>query len=381
MKYCRKCLVPDTKPYVEFDEKGVCSACRAHEKKNAALHGIDWKAREEEFKSVVKEARAVKAPYYDVAVPVSGGKDSISQVHRLLGYDLRILAVNVDYGIKTEIGWHNLMLIPEMGANLTIYRPDRKLQRKLIRLGLEEYGDPDLMSHTLLHAYPLHVALKFHIPLVLLGENSAFEYGGSSSLAQQNTISREWFERYAANAGRTAKWVSETHGIPYEQLVPYEYPEEMDKQQSTKAVFTSYYFHWDSERHLEIAKRYGFRELQSPREGTYRTYVGIDEKINRLHQYLKVLKFGYGRATDHACEDIRNGRLTREEGARLVKQYDLEDISDDYIQSYLEFLGYTREEFFAILERMRNREIWKQDKEGKWFIPGHLNGILPQEKE
>ena len=149
MKYCKKCLMPDTKPYISFDKTGVCTACQAHEKKQQALGGIDWNAREKEFEKIILDIKSKKAPFYDVLVPVSGGKDSLTQVHRLLKYDLRILAVNVDYGIKTEIGRYNLALVPKMGANLMIYRPELGLHCKLIRIGFEDFGDPDSsQSHT-----------------------------------------------------------------------------------------------------------------------------------------------------------------------------------------------------------------------------------------
>lgn len=372
MKYCRECVMPDTKPYISFDEQGICNACRAHQYKNQYLGGINWRAREAEFERIVLEAKARGAPFYDVLVPVSGGKDSITQVHRLLKYDSRILAVNVDYGIKTEIGWYNLNLVPEMGANLVIYRPAQPLHKHLIRLGFEDFGDPDLLSHTLLHAYPLHVALQFKIPLVWLGENSAFEYGGEQSLAQCNTITRAWFTKFAANAGRDARFVSERYQIPMSELYLYDFPDELERFQTTRAVFMSYYFYWDSEEHLKIARQYGFKTLDGPSEGTYRNYVGIDEKINRIHQYLKVLKFGYGRATDHACEDIRNGRLNREEGKELVRKYDLMDLSDYYVNDFIDYAGFTRPEFFKILERYRNHKIWKKSVEGRWYIHGHL---------
>jgi len=371
MRYCTHCLLPDTKPHIVFDDEGVCNACRAHEKKNSVLHGIDWKNREDSFEKLVYDAKAKKAPYYDALVPVSGGKDSITQVHRLRKYDLRILAVNVDYGIKTEVGIHNLNLIPQMGASLIIYRPEQELHRRLIRIGFEEFGDPDLLSHTLLHAYPLRCALQFQVPLVALGENSAFEYGGDAETAQKNHITREWFTNFAANRGHDARFVSQRYGIPMEKLILYDFPDEIDAS-GIRAVFLSYFFHWDSEEHLRIARNYGFRTLEGSREGTYRNYVGIDEKINRIHQYLKVLKFGYGRATDHACEDIRNGRLTREEAKELVRSHDLDDLSADYIDDYCAYLDYSVEEFWDIMDRYRNRDIWSCDDNGKWIIPGHL---------
>jgi N-acetyl sugar amidotransferase len=363
--------MPDTKPYITFDESGVCNACRAHEKKNQVLGGIDWKAREKEFDKIILEAKSKNAPFYDVLVPVSGGKDSLTQVHRLLKYDLRILAVNVDYGIKTEVGKYNLALVPKMGANLIIYRPALQLHQDLIRIGFEDFGDPDLLSHTLLYAYPLHVALRFEIPLVLHGENSAFEYGGEKDLARKNAMSREWFTRYAANCGNDARFISDRYGIPMEDLHLYDFPDELERS-DTRAIFMSYYFFWDSEDHLKIAQQHGFRTLDGPSEGTYRNYVGIDEKINRLHQYLKVLKFGYGRATDHACEDIRNGRLTRKEAKELVRKHDLLEISDYYVNDFIDFIGISQKEFLRVIEKNRNREIWKCNSDGEWYIPGHL---------
>lgn len=372
MKYCSKCLMPDTKPYLEFDESGVCSACRAHEKKQDAANGVDWRQREAEFDDLIAWTRKQKATVYDAAVPVSGGKDSITQVHRLLKYNLKILAINIDYGIKTDIGVYNLNLIPQMGANLMIFRPEQSLHVKLIRLGLEEFGDPDLLSHTLLHAYPLRVAASLGIPLFLHGENSAFEYGGEKEIADNFYFTRKWFEKYAANKGCGAKFISQKYNTPFELLKQYDYPDDMDLSR-TKAVFSSYYFHWDSETHLKIAQKYGFKQLDEPREGTYRTYVGIDEKINRLHQYLKVLKFGYGRATDHACEDIRSGRISREEAKTLVKQYDLQPLGLEYSNDICAYLGYSKDRFNEIIEKYRNTQIWSWGTGGNRFIPGHLS--------
>jgi N-acetyl sugar amidotransferase len=371
VRYCSRCVLPDTKPYITFDDERVCSACRAHEKKRAALEGIDWDARAREFEALLKEAAAERAPFFDVLVPVSGGKDSISQVAALLGRGLRIVAVNVDYGIKTEIGRYNLSLVPAMGATLVTYRPQDPLHKRLIRIGFEDFGDPDLLSHALLHALPLHVAAQFEVPLVLLGENSAFEYGGDAELAATTGMTRAWFEKFAENQGRGARFISARYSIPFEELRLYELPPGIDEGRP-RTVFLSQFFYWDSEANLETARRFGFRTLDRPGEGTYRNYVGIDEKINRLHQYLKVLKFGYGRATDHACEDIRNGRLTREQGEKLVREHDLEPLSRPLANELAEHMGMTPKEFDDTLERYRNQEIWTRDAAGGWSIARHL---------
>lgn|SRR6185295_5414547 len=372
MKYCTQCLLPDSKPYITFDAQGVCAACRVHERKNRAEEGIDWAARARDFDALIEKVRARRAPLYDALVPVSGGKDSISQVHRLLGRGLRILAVNVDYGVKTDVGRRNLECIPRMGANLLVYTPAWPLHRQLIRLGFEEYGDPDLLSHTMLHAFPLRLAVNLRIPLLLHGENAAFEYSGEGGTSAGQTLTRAWFEKYAANAGNTPKVVAEKHGIPYSELIAYDYPDEFEKS-DTLAVFCSHYYHWDSETNLAIAQRYGFETLSGPAEGTYRNYVGIDERvIHRVHQYFKVLKFGYGRATDHACEDIRNGRITREAAKALVREHDLVDISEDLIAAFIAHLDIPRRRFDEVLDRYRNPSIWRRTAAGRWEIPGHL---------
>ena len=372
MKYCKKCLLPSTKPYIIFNEEGVCNACIANEQKNRIQGGINWNNRKKDFETIVLTAKTKQNPYYDALVPVSGGKDSFTQIHRLLQYNVRILAVNVDYGIKTEIGHYNLTRIAEI-ANLMIYRPDLSLHKKLVRIGFEDFGDPDLLSHTLLHAFPLHVAQKFNIPLVLLGENSAFEYGGDKKVAKLNHITSEWFRNYAANSGYDAKYISKQYNIPIEELTLYDIPTDFE-QSDIQAIFMSYYFFWDSLKHLSIAKQYGFKELNEPSEGTFRNYVGIDEKINRIHQFLKVLKFGYGRATDHACDDIRNGRIGREEAKKLVRQHDLQMLSDYYINDFIEFIGMAKQQFYDILESYYNQSIWKKNIKGDWYIPDHLNG-------
>jgi N-acetyl sugar amidotransferase len=362
--------MPDTKPYLELDNKGVCSACRSHEERKQE-NTIDGDRRKNVFDDIVAEAKAQNAPHYDALVPVSGGKDSITQVHHLLEYDLRILAVNIDYGIKTEIGKENLQVVPDMGANLITYQPEQELHKELIRIGLEDYGDPDLMSHCLLHAQPLRVAMQFEIPLVLLGEDSATEYSGENDVVSDSEINREWFNRYAANDEATPMKLAEKYGLPEAELQQYAYPDGFDESEVT-AVFASHFFEWDSRKHLEIAQSYGFQTLDEPREGDYRDYVNIDEKINRIHQYLKVLKFGYGRATDHACEDIRNGYISRSEAIELVVKHGLEPLSGEYASDFCEYLGYTESEFYDILEEYRNEDIWEQDENGNWNIPGHI---------
>ena len=357
MKICSKCVLPSTKPFITFDKDGVCSVCTSHKSRTSSSKNIDWAQRAAEFDQLIDWVKSQNVSLYDAVVPVSGGKDSITQVDTLVRKGLRVLAVNVDYGIKTKLGLQNLALIPAMGANLITFRPELQLHKKLIRIGLEDFGDPDLMSHCLLHAYPIRLALDLNIPLVLLGENSAIEYVGTTGIAERD-ISKEWFANFAANKEHTAQKLADEYGISSQLLKQYEYPYEIEQSKSTRAVFLSYFQKWDTHQNLRVAQSHGFKKSSKRSEGTYRNFVGVDELINRVHQFLKVLKFGYGRATDHASEDIRLGLLEREEAKKLVSKYDFEPLSDKIINNVADFLEYTPVEFSNIVEGFRSSEIW-----------------------
>ena len=357
--YCSVCLLPKTKPYIKFDKHGKCSACIFHEKKNIknnSKNKIDWKKRKKEFDILIKKIKKIKAPFYDVCVPVSGGKDSITQISHLLNKKLRILAVNIDYGIKTTIGHQNLSRVTKMGANLITYRPDLRLHKKILRISFLKFGDPDLMSHCMLHALPIRIAIELKVPMTLLGENAALEYSGSTSINEKK-MSLKWFENYASNKGMTPKKFSKLFKISYENLKMYDLPSITDLKK-THPVFCSYFFKWSSENNLKIAKKFGFKSLKRNAEGTYRSYVGIDEKINRIHQYFKLLKFGYGRATDHACEDIRNNKISRKKGIQLVKKYDRVKLSNYFINDFIKFINIDLKTFTKTLQKYKNKKIW-----------------------
>jgi len=347
--------MPNTKPNMAFTGD-ICQSCQFHFFKKSKK--INWKHRNLEFIKLVKKIKSKKNSAFDALVPVSGGKDSITQVHYLIKSKLRVLALHVDNGFKTPIGEKNLNLIPQMGASLLILKPNLKIHKKLMKIGFLNYGDPDLMSHCLLHAFPIRTAIKFNIPLVLLGENSALEYSGDNSIDAKK-MSFEWFNKYAANKGITAKIISKKYNIPFSKLQIYELPSK-NELKKTEAVFCNYFFKWSGEKNLKIAKKYGFNVLKKNLEGTYRNYVSIDEKINRIHQYLKFLKFGYGRATDHACEDIRNNKITRKQAVKLVKKYDRVKLTSYFYKEFIDSLSIKRKDFYQILLKYKNKEIHKK---------------------
>ena len=357
VKYCSNCVMPSTKPNSIF-LNGICKACLYNN--NKKIIKINWFKRKTEFNKIISQIKKNNKSEFDVLVPVSGGKDSLTQIHHVIKKKLKVLAFHVDNGLKTEIGKYNLNLIPKMGAHLMIFKPDLNIQRKLVKIGFFKYGDPDLMNHCLLHALPIRTAIKLKIPMVFLGENAALEYNGDTTINSKK-VSIKWFKRYAANNKFTAKFISKKFKIPYSKMKIYDLPLNSEIRK-TKAYFASYFFKWSSEQNYKIAKKYGFKSLKKNSEGTYKDYVSIDEKFNRIHQYLKYLKFGYGRATDHACEDIRNKKITRQKAIKLVKKYDRARISSYYYLDFIKFINISKKSFFLTLRKFTNYKIQTQIK-------------------
>lgn len=375
MLYCQKCWFPSSKPNIGFNADGVCFACLRAEIR-ATKNEANWVDRRKEFFEYVESVRDTN-PLFDVVVPVSGGKDSTVQVVRMMELNLRILAINVDYGLKTELGRINLENIARIGnTTLLTIRPPLQSHIKLIARGLEKFGDPDLFSHMLLHAAPIHFARLMNIPFVFLGENSADLYGGNEKIARQNELTEDWFKSYASIGFELSELIQEfnleenlvrLYGLPKAGYTSFPGP---------KMFFMSNLWPWDSINHLEIASKNGFRASQSATEGTFRNYVSLDEEINRVHQYLKLLKFGYGRSTDHANEEIRQGRLTRDEGRTLILKHELEPLNLDIIERLANFLELDIDKMCKIIESFRNMNIWKISSRSRtgenFYIPGFL---------
>jgi N-acetyl sugar amidotransferase len=373
--YCRKCWFPRTKPNLSFSPDGICSACiKAIERSKKTQD--NWTEARNQFLDYVDSIRN-RHPLFDVVVPVSGGKDSTVQVARMAELDLRILAVNVDYGIKTEIGRKNLENIAKIGmTSLITFRPALLRHTELITWGLENHGDPDLFSHMLLHAAPIHIARLMNIPFMLLGENSADLYGGSEEIAHQEEITEDWFKNFAS-IGFEISELTESFDIDERSIRMYGLPARgYEKIAKPKMFFMSNLWNWDSLEHLKIASKYGFQPQEKPVEGTFRNYVSLDEEINRVHQYIKFLKFGYGRSTDHANEEIRLGRMSRTDARDVILSHELDPLSDATLDKVSNFLHIDKRLLCTTIERFRNMSIWSrsidQDNIPRFYIQNFL---------
>lgn len=365
MRYCARCVTPDSRPNIRLDAEGVCNACRSHERKA----DVDWETRAAAFRAVVEEAKARSAGY-DALVPVSGGKDSTWQVVVCLEHGLTPLAVSWKPPARTEIGARNLASLVSLGVDHIDYQVSPKVERTFVYQALVRFGDPAIPMHMALFNIPLSIAARFRIPLVVWGENSAVEYGSTEPALEGFTLDDAWLRTYGVMHGTTAgDWVSDE--LTEKELTPYAGPssEELERA-GVKAVFLGEFLGWDPQRSLEVAGAHGFRPRpEGPKTGIY-DYADIDDDFISIHHWLKWLKFGFTRSFDNLSLEIRNGRITRGQAIEILRGQGDETPHED-IERFCEFLGISRERFFEIVEGFRDPEVWSR-RNGTWVIEGFL---------
>ncbi len=374
VKFCKKCVVSNQRPRIVFDEEGVCSACRfAYEKQ----HLIDWKARAKQLEQLLDKYRSRDARW-DVVVPGSGGKDSAYVAHQLkYRYGMHPLTVTCAPNKYTDIGWQNYQNFVQSGFNNLLWHPNGSLQRKLVRLGFEEIGDPFIPFVYGQFSWPFHIALKFGIRLVFYGENGEVEYGGDPKYNFRPYIPLEDFARvYWKGSGVDALIKKALQDKDYlteddfdeSDLIFYRSPSiEEIKKADVQMHWYSYYHKWVPRENYHYSARHtGFHENPERSEGTYSKYASLDDKTDGFHYYMSFIKFGIGRATSDAAHEIRDGHITREEGVDLVRRYDGE-FPQKYFQEFLEYIDISAEDFWKVVDSFRQPHLWEKIN-GAWKL-------------
>lgn len=365
MTYCRRCVTPTSRPRIVLDADGVCNACRAHGTKPS----IDWRAREAAFRDVVAHAKS-RSHGYDCVVPVSGGKDSTWQIVKCLEYGLNPLAVTWKTPARTTLGVANLDNLVRLGVDHIDYQINPTVERKFMLEALDRFGSTAIPMHMAIFSIPLNVAVRFDIPLVVWGENSAFEYGAPADERIGFTLDVRWLKTYGVTHGTTAAdWVSPR--LSRRELTPYFWPTDDDlSARGVQAIFLGYYFEWDPAETLAVAARHGFRSSPGHVKTGYYDYADIDDDFISIHHYLKWYKFGFTRSFDNLSLEIRNGRMTRDEAIEWLCLRGDETPLDD-ITKFCAFAGISPDSFFERIEKFRNPGIWIRS-DGRWIIDDFL---------
>jgi N-acetyl sugar amidotransferase len=364
--WCKRCVLPSNAAItVTLDAEGVCSACRVEDQKTA----INWEERLEWLLELVEPYR--KSDGYECIVPVSGGKDSYYQTHFVkekLG--LKPLLVTYNGNNYLDVGWRNLWRMKDVfNTDHYIFTPGTDTLIRMNRLGFRKMGDMNWQNHAGIMTVPMQVAVRHNIPLVFWGEHGWTDMGGMHSM---NDLV-EYTARYRKDQCLRGYDWQDMLGDPEDPVQDYElewckYPSDEEIERvGVRGIYVGMYDPWDMNAHAKLViDRYGWEVSPTPFERTYRTMSNLDDRYeNGIHDYLKFVKFGYGRGTDHAAKDIRRGYMTRAEGIEMVRRYDHVKSSD--LHHWLKYVGRSEEWFDTIADTFRDKRTWARDSDGKWL--------------
>jgi len=382
--FCRSCVISNQRPSstveyqktsqsaqetIQFGSDGICDACRYQEVKAGR---IDWEKREAELVALLDRHRRTDGGY-DIIVPGSGGKDSAYTSHILkYKYGMNPLTVTWAPHRYTEIGWKNFEnWIHVGGLDNILFTPNGRLHRYLTRqafLNLLHPFQPFIVGQRIIG--PL-MALRFGVPLVMYGENQA-EYGNSLDENFKPAMDRKFFSADDPNAmvlgGKPIRDIIAEENYSLNDFAPY-LPPKVDELEAknVEVHYLGYYLKWDPQECYYYATEHtGFQANSERTEGTYSKYSSIDDRIDMFHYYTTLAKFGIGRATYDAAQEIRNGKITRDEGVQLVRKFD-QEFPKKYFHDFIEYIALTEDEFHATVDKFRSPHLWKHEN-GVWNL-------------
>jgi N-acetyl sugar amidotransferase len=374
IRYCKNCVMPETKPDLRIDGDGICNACRSF----AQRKEIDFEKRKSELLAVLEKYRSKNGSTYDCIVPVSGGKDSHYQTLKMLELGMNPLCITASTDKLSDIGRKNIENLKNLGVDYIEVSVNPIVRRRINRFTLRQVGDISWPEHVTIFTIPVRLAVQINIPLIIWGENSQNEYGGPAADSQNNILNRRWLEEFGGLLGLRVSDLIGQEGIEAKDLIQYTYPNDDElKKVGVTGLFLGYYMPWDGLRNSMIAQANGFTTYHKVVEGSIVNYENVDNCQTGIHDYFKYLKFAFGRATDLACLHIRRGRLSRNEGLNLVKKHDgkfpwvylgcsLEEILSD--------IDISLDEFIKICDRFTNKKLFLCDSRGN-LLKDNLGNI------
>jgi N-acetyl sugar amidotransferase len=366
MKYCKRCLYPENHPlHLTFDDEGVCSGCRVHEEKYA----LDWTERLNDLKKLTQAYRSHTRNIHDCVVTVSGARDSWFIVHtvkHVLGLHPLLVTYNKHY--NTRLGIRNLALLRTLlGCDILTQTVAPQTVKKVTRETLRLRGS--MYWHCLAGttSFPVQVAARFKIPLVIWGAHQGLDQVGMFSHTDEVEMTRKYRKEHDLMGLEAEDLLHQSEGrLSQDEIAPYAYPSDREiAATGIRGIYLGNYIPWDSKsQHETMLDLYGYET--APQQRTFDTYNDVDcFHYSGLHDYLKFLKWGYGKATDHACREIRLKRLTREQGISQAMASATKPPRDQAL--FLNWLGMGQTEFDTLIDQHRDPRIWTQH-DGKWHL-------------
>ena len=367
MRYCRRCVYPEIAVNAIFDDEGICSGCRVAEEL-AKLTPQFWEERERRFAEILDAYRSKSEDNYDCIVTVSGGKDSYWQTYLVkVVYGLNPLLVTYHGNNYLPEGQGNLDRMRDVfGVDHIVFSPSVDTLRTLNRVCFERMGDMNWHAHAGIKIVPVRLAVQLGIPLVIWGEIT-WSLAGMFSPDDYVEYNKRTVMEHDLRGYDWRSMVGEDTGITGQDLNWLKFPSDEDHARvGLRGIYIGNFFKWEPNVHArKMVDDYGFELAREPFERTYRRMSNLDDMHeNGLHDYMKFIKFGYGRASDHASKDIRSGDMTRQEGIEIVREYDHVKPRRD-LERWLEYVGMTEERFDETADTFRNPRVWREEG-GKW---------------
>jgi imidazoleglycerol phosphate synthase cyclase subunit len=366
MRWCTRCVYPVISAVpLELDEHGVCSGCRVHDAR-MEIPAAEWARRRELLVELLERARSRDGGRHDCVIPVSGGKDSWFQAHTIVELGFNPLLVTYNGNNWTPAGWRNVHRMKEVfGLDHVMISPSVRTLTALNRLGMSVMGDMNWHAHVGITTAPVQEAVRRGIPLVIWGEHGYLDLGGQFSFDDFPEMSyRDRYEHFAR--GYEWNYFVGLEGLRAGDMTTYRYPSDAAMHAiDLRGIYLGNFVPWDANEHVhEMIDRYGFEVSDEPFDRTYRRFSNLDDMHeNGVHDYLKFIKFGYGRATDHACKDIRAGAISRDEGIALVRKHD--HVKPRDLARWLAYTGTTEEWFDRVADTFRDPRVWRREA-GAW---------------
>lgn len=370
MNYCSKCLYPSNHPFgIVFNDNNVCSGCLLHEEKDK----INWIEKKNKLKKIVKSYKDRYHNTYDCIVPISGGKDSYFIVDQVKKLGLNPLLVSYNYHYNTYTGFQNIAYLKTITNfdHIQLNLHPKKI-KKITKYTLRNFGSIYWHIQAGKTVFPVQIAVKFHIPLIIWGAHQGIDQVGMFSHHEEVEMTRKYRKEHDLLGYEGEDLLSQkNHNLNEDDLSPFFYPDDIEiAKNGIKGIYLNNYIRWDTkEQHERMIKKYNYKTCNQLR--TFDNYNDVHcNHYSGLHDYIKYLKLGYGCITDHVTREIRLKRITRNQGIDFIKKYS--NIFPKDIEIFSKWININVKEILDIIEKFRNKDVWNKNKNGKWVLKNKL---------
>ncbi len=367
MRYCKRCLYPENHPLnIVFDDEGICSGCRVHEEKDI----LEWNSRAEKLRAILDQYRNTSGNNYDCIIPVSGSRDSYFIVHTIKNvYGMNPLLVTYNKHFNTAVGIRNLAnLRIQFDCDLMTLTVNPDTVKKITRATMHKMGS--IYWHCLAGqtVYPVQMATKFKIPLIIWGAHQGVDQVGMFSHLDEVEMTRKYRKEHDLMGFEAEDLLDEEFDlIKEEDITQFIYPDDKEIELvGVRGIYLNNFIRWDSRlQHEEMIRKFGYETESLTR--TFDTYNDVDcWNYADVHDYIKFLKHGYSKVFDHATREIRLGHMSRSEAIDLVATY--LNRSPKHLKLFLEWIGMTENSFNFIIDSHRNPDIWQRNDNWEWEL-------------